>query len=225
MKLTIEDAAKCLDVPSSTVERWIRQGRIPIQKSGKVCLFQRQVLETWAARHNLRFSFPKEESTFTEHKPETVAAALRRGAIRYHLQGDSVETVLKSLVDSMESWTDSFKLDLYEKLLEREGLNSTGIGKGVAIPHPRSPISDETLTPVIVAGFLRKPVKFKAVDDLPVFVLFLLLSASVQTHLQLLSRLAFCFRSDPFLQFLKSSPAESDLIAEFEAIESQIDAV
>jgi PTS system nitrogen regulatory IIA component len=46
--------------------------------------------------------------------------------------------------------------ELYEKLMERERLASTGIGNGIAIPHPREPLSKPPETPAITTCFLEK---------------------------------------------------------------------
>jgi PTS system nitrogen regulatory IIA component len=66
--------------------------------------------------------------------------------------------------------------------------------------------------PIVVLGFLRNPVDFKAVDDRPVRIVFVLLSHSVRQHLQILSRLAFVLH-DPNLKALLegSGPAEAIL--------------
>jgi PTS system nitrogen regulatory IIA component len=100
----------------------------------------------------------------------------------------------------------SLKEDLYCRLLEREHLTSTGIGKGVAIPHPHDPMQDTLANAIISTCFLEKPIDFNAVDGKPVFVMFILLSPSKKTHLHLLSRLSFCIRDNAFVAFLKTSP-------------------
>jgi PTS system nitrogen regulatory IIA component len=224
MELTIDDVAKCLNVPSTTVERWIRQGRIPIHKSGGNCRFHQKVIEIWASKHNLPFKKPSQDTTTPkETNYDSLSAAIQRGGTYYNINGETVSNVLKSLVDTVEPWSNDFKDTLFEKLMERESLNSTGIGKGIAIPHPRTPMTCETLPPVIVTGFLSVPIDFKAVDDQPVFVLFLLLSSTIKVHLHLLSRLAFCFRNDSFIEFLKTVPSEADLQSRFESIETELD--
>ena len=50
MKLSMEMIAGALDLPVSTLKRWIRQGRIPVQRSGADGLFSPMALEKWA-RH------------------------------------------------------------------------------------------------------------------------------------------------------------------------------
>ncbi|HSQ86124.1 MAG TPA: helix-turn-helix domain-containing protein, partial [Desulfobacterales bacterium] len=63
MKLTIHEVAQCLRLPVSTVERWIRQGRIPIQKAGDDYLFNESTLEKWASIYKLPFSLPEKVNT------------------------------------------------------------------------------------------------------------------------------------------------------------------
>src|SRR5260370_18658568 len=67
-----------------------------------------------------------------------------------------------------------FKLDerrLFDRLLERERLGSTGIGGGIAIPHARL----STLAkPIGLFARLPQPIDFDALDDPPVPILFLL---------------------------------------------------
>ena len=104
--------------------------------------------------------------------------------------------------------------------MERERLASTGVGKGIAIPHLRTPLSELLRQPVITTCFLAQPMDFGAIDDQPVFVLFALLCPSVKAHLHLLSRLSYCARDNAFIEFLRSAPDEADLfgrISEFEA--------
>ncbi len=221
MKLTVNEVAECLDVPMETVERWIRQGRIPIQRSGAGCFFHRSMLEVWASKHNLPFSLPdKDAEQKREVKPGGLAEAMAVGGVCKGIKGGEPAEILRSAVDRISFLDEPGREELYAKLLEREEMTSTGIGKGVAIPHPRTPLNDAMDKPVIVTCFPESPVEYRAVDDRPVFVLFILLSPSVQIHLHLLSRLAFCVRDESFLEFLKKAPDLDPLIERVGAIES-----
>lgn len=138
MKLNLNDMARCLDLPVSTVDRWIRQGRIPIHRSGNGCIFKESILEKWAFNHGLRFSLPNEERKKEQNFGLTnLLPAMQLGGVFHDIKGDDVESVLKSAVDKVPIPAIN-KEGLYERLLEREALTSTGIGKGVAIPHPRT---------------------------------------------------------------------------------------
>jgi PTS system nitrogen regulatory IIA component len=207
MKLTIHEVAQCLRLPVSTVERWIRQGRIPIQRTGNDYLFNEPALEKWAAMYKLPFSLPEKVNTAPfQTKMENLLPAMKRGGILYDIKGNDVETVLKNAVENIHYLSKSIKETLYSSLLDREHLTSTGIGKGVAIPHPHDPLKDKINNSLISTCFLDNPIDFKAVDGRPVFVMFILLSASTKIHLHFLSRLSFCIRENAFVEFLKTTP-------------------
>ncbi len=84
---------------------------------------------------------------------------------------------------------------LYEKLLEREQLGSTGIGAGVAIPHCKMKGLERAV--VAVAASLR-PVEFGAVDGQPVRLFFLVVSPNEApaVHLQVLASISRWVKAD-----------------------------
>ncbi|MBA3018484.1 MAG: PTS sugar transporter subunit IIA [Proteobacteria bacterium] len=225
MKLSLKDIARCLDLPASTVDRWIRQGRIPIHRSENVCIFKKSIIEKWAFNHGLPFSpLDKEKEIYKKQtlKLENLIPAMQFGGVFHGIKGDDVESVLKSAVDKVPVLPIN-KEGLYERLLEREALTSTGIGKGVAIPHPRAPLPEEIDNPLITTCFLEKSIDFEAIDDRPVFVMFILLSTSIKNHLHLLSRLAFCVRDDSFVKFLRTYPDSSSLLSKIADCENLLD--
>lgn len=227
MKLNLNDMARCLDLPVSTIDRWIRQGRIPIHRSENGCIFKKSILEKWAFNHGLPFFLPNEaKATYKEKKiePTNLMPAMQLGGVFHDIKGDDVESVLKSAVDKVPVLRIN-KKGLYERLLEREALTSTGIGKGVAIPHPRATLPEEIDNPLITTCFLEKSIDFKAVDDRLVFVMFILLSISIENHLHLLSRLAFCVRDDSFVDFLRTYPDSSSLLSKIADCENLLDRV
>ena len=232
MKLIIDKVAKSLDLPVTTISRWIRQGRIPIQRKGNNCIFKKSVLEKWAGSHNLTFSMPGSipdsiigdvAGKETELQPENLLPVMKRGGVYYNISGDNVETVLSSAVGYMTCLPENKKNRLYEKLIEREKLASTGIGKGVAIPHTRVPLSNTFNNPVISTFFLEKPIGFDAIDNQPVSIIFILLSSSVKNHLHILSRLTFYLRNDEFVNFLKTAPHAEPFFEKIAEIEKQLD--
>jgi len=85
--------------------------------------------------------------------------------------------------------------ELYDRLMEREQLGSTGVGAGVAIPHCK--VKD--LTEVVLAiGITRKGVDFGAVDTKPVRLFFLVVSPSdaPAAHLQVLAAISRWLKED-----------------------------
>ncbi|MGD8700904.1 MAG: PTS sugar transporter subunit IIA [Desulfosarcina sp.] len=225
MKLSMNTVAGALNLPVSTVQRWIRQGRIPIQRHGSEAVFSRSALEKWAATHNLTFSLGGVDAV--ERVAESLDAlvpAMQRGSVCHQVAGDDAATALRSSVDCIDFLSGETRNELYEKLIERERLASTGIGNGIAIPHPREPLSNPPGSPVITTCFLDSPVIFGAIDDQPVFIFFILISPSVKHHLHLLSRLSYCIRDSSFVAFLEARPGEQALYARVAEFEKQLDA-
>jgi PTS system nitrogen regulatory IIA component len=224
MKLPMKTLAGALDLPVSTIERWIRQGRIPIQRSGAEVVFSNTALQKWATTHNLPFSLNDDQAA--DEVPETLdslVSSMQRGKVYQRLAGADATAVLRSAVDCLDFLSEDIRGELFEKLIERERLASTGIGNGIAIPHPRDPLSRPPESPIIATCFLEKPVNFNAIDDQPVSVIFLLISPTVKQHLHLLSRLSYCIRDRAFVSFLSGHPDAVDLYAQIAAFEKQLD--
>lgn len=79
--------------------------------------------------------------------------------------------------------------DVFESLIAREKLGSTGFGNGIAIPHCRLP---GCIAPVSALLHLDSPVDYDAIDGAPVDLLFVLLvpEAATDAHLELLRQIA-----------------------------------
>jgi PTS system nitrogen regulatory IIA component len=95
-------------------------------------------------------------------------------------------------------------------LLKREELGSTGIGKGVAIPHARLP---DLKRPHGLLAKLRQPIDFDAIDGLPVDILFVLLlpAAAESEAIAALALVARTLRSAENLARLRASKNTSEL--------------
>ncbi len=197
-----------------------------MQGSGDGFEFRESVLKKWAANRNLTFRAPRarpEGEKPAEDLLENLLPVMKRGGVFHGIKGDDAETALASAVEKAPTVAEAEAGDLHRKLLEREALTSTGVGKGIAIPHPRRPMPGVITDSAITTCFLEAPIPFNAVDDKPVFVMFMLLSASVKAHLHLLSRLSFCVRSNAFVEFLKTRPDEDALYTKIKEFQKQID--
>lgn len=223
MDLTLPEIAAGLNVTESTLERWVRQGRIPVHRMGNEYRFNLPALERWAESHNITFVLPAAPQERVHPSLSSLVATMKRGGVHRDIAGENAVGALKAAVARLTMLPENVRDDLYDQLVRRERLTSTGIGRGVAIPHPRSPIEGASGLPLIATCFLGKPIDFKAVDDQPVFVLFILLSDSIDSHLHLLSRLAFCLRDDSFLVFLRTQPQADALFQRIEAFEQHLD--
>jgi nitrogen PTS system EIIA component len=99
---------------------------------------------------------------------------------------------------------------VFDALLERERLGSTGLGKGIALPHARMPQVTES-----AAAFIQMPsgVDFDAIDNQPVDLAFAMLvpEQATEAHLQLLAKLARMFDDAPFCTALREAETTQQL--------------
>ena len=222
MDLTINDVAARLNVPIETVLRWIRQGKIPMQHNRGEYTINRDMLVRWAHEHqlNVQARAPVGEKP-TEPDFDGILAAMQRGSVFYDLPGDSKETVLKAAVERIPNIAPEDRDHIYEKLMERECLASTGIGHGIALPHPRANPDIELMKPQITTCYLSQPIAYEAIDHRPVSILMILLSCSTKQHLSLLSKLAFYLRDSAFRELLMTTPSPEVIFERIAAMEHQ----
>ncbi|MEX0589682.1 MAG: PTS IIA-like nitrogen regulatory protein PtsN [Xanthobacteraceae bacterium] len=102
--------------------------------------------------------------------------------------------------------------EIFDTLLQRERLGSTGIGRGVAIPHGKLPKLDR-----LVGLFARldKPVDFDALDGEPVDLIFLLLApeGAGADHLKALARIARLLRDERMAEKLRAARDKDAIFA------------
>ncbi|MDX1804315.1 MAG: PTS IIA-like nitrogen regulatory protein PtsN [Alcanivorax sp.] len=100
--------------------------------------------------------------------------------------------------------------EVFDALVAREKLGSTGIGEGIAIPHCRLGHCQQ---PIGLLLKLNDPIDFDAVDGRPVDLVFVLLvpQDNPEEHLRTLSHLASLFNEDSYRQELRKSQDDSAL--------------
>jgi PTS system nitrogen regulatory IIA component len=143
---------------------------------------------------------------------------LVRGGAILDLASDTKEAVLEEMARALAAAERSLSADrLLSVLKEREALQSTGIGEGVAIPHGKISGLDH-----LVASFARsvKGVDFESIDGQPTHLFFLLVvpEHSGGQHLKALARISRFFRDVEFRQKLISASSLEDV---FRAIEEE----
>jgi len=151
----------------------------------------------------------------------TLSDVIENGGIYYNISGDSVEFVLKSSLNEVQGISSDLKDELFVKLVERENILSTGVGNGIAIPHPRIQF-DKLEKSMLSICFLENPVDYNAVDNKPVSVLFILLCQSLEIHLHILSTLSFCLRNNEFSAFIKTAPGHGAIFERIAVLQDEM---
>jgi len=104
-------------------------------------------------------------------------------------------------------------------IINREGLGSTGIGHGLAIPHSRTDTVDDF---VIAFGRSKSGIEFNALDGQKVNIIFLMGAANTELnlYLRLLAELSKCLMKDSFRQELLNAASPKEIIDAFKKSET-----
>lgn len=139
---------------------------------------------------------------------------LRNDAVLTGVVAATKKAVLQQLATVAATAIDGDAKLICERLVAREKLGSTGFGGGVAIPHAKI---DGLAQVTAVFARLAQPVDFQAVDDLPVDLVFVLLSPTDAgaVHLKALARVSRRLRDQAFLGKLRGSGSRDALYALF----------
>ncbi|SKA03090.1 PTS IIA-like nitrogen regulatory protein PtsN [Consotaella salsifontis] len=137
---------------------------------------------------------------------------IEQDAILPALKANSKKQVLQDLAQKAAELTGLAERDIFETVLQREKLGSTGVGNGIAIPHGKLEGIDRIFG---VFARLAKPVEFDALDEQPVDLVFLLLApeSAGADHLKALSKVARLLRNPDTVEKIRSSRAASALYA------------
>jgi len=127
-------------------------------------------------------------------------------AIRLDLEGETKDDVLKELV-SLLGLDEKSEGILFKMLKRRENLGSTGIGRGIAIPHCRSLVVNRLR---VAFGRKREGVDFKAIDGDPVHHVFLIVAPPLEVSNQYL----------PVLGKIAQFSKEADIAERLDEIDS-----
>lgn len=206
MDLNVEAAARLLGYTEEHVEKLAREGELPSYHLEGQYRFNAVELHEWAAARRHRIS-PEIHPPGRDALPG-LADALARGGIHHGIAGATREDVLAAVARLPAIPARVDRALLRDLLVSREALASTGVGNGIAIPHPRDPLVVHVDEAVLVLCFLAQPVDFGAVDEKPVHVLFTLLAPTVRQHLQLLAKLSWCLHDQDLHSLLaRHAPA------------------
>ena len=129
-----------------------------------------------------------------------MASADKEGAIR---------ELVGNLVNAGQINADNAE-GIVGAIMKREELGSTGIGRGIAVPHTKHPCVDKLVGTV---GVSQSGVEFQSLDGEPVQLFFLLVSPPDRPgdHLRALENISRQLRDDMFCKFLKQSKTKADI--------------
>lgn len=125
-------------------------------------------------------------------------------AVMPALKANSKKQLLQLLAEKAAQVTGLPEREIFDTILQRERLGSTGVGNGIAIPHGKLP-GISRITGIFAR--LENPVDFEALDDQPVDLVFLLLApeGAGADHLKALSRIARVLRDSDIVSKIRGT--------------------
>ncbi len=135
---------------------------------------------------------------------------LDQKAVRYTSSVSSKKRLLQDIAEQANAVYGLNAIEVFSALQEREALGSTGVGRGIAIPHARFESMDK-----VVGMFTRleKPVDFDSVDHQPVDLVFTLLAPAAEgaEHLKALALVSRTLRDKDVCAKLRANDDEQTL--------------
>lgn len=142
----------------------------------------------------------------------TLSDILRATAVRVPLAAADRDAAIKDLVEALALPGSLEEREQFRQaILAREKAGSTGIGRGVAIPHART---RRAAKPVLAVGRLAKPIDFAAADGQPVSLVFLLAvpESDPTSHLKTLASLSRMCSDARLLKALNRAATAEELV-------------
>lgn len=141
------------------------------------------------------------------------AEFVKTEAIKAELESSEKEGVVRELIQCLVDsgqLSDEHKESIVEAVLKREELGSTGIGRGIAVPHTKHPSVPK---PVGTVGVSSDGIDFQSLDGEKVQLFFLLISPLDQSneHLRALENISKQLQDETFCRFLKQSKTAGDI--------------
>ena len=134
-----------------------------------------------------------------------LADLIPQGGVNVDLGASSRKQALQAMSEIAANLTGLAPRAIFDAVLQRERLGSTGVGQGVAIPHARLPGVNAV---VGVFARLHTPVDFESIDGRPADLIFMLIAPedAGAEHLKALARVSRLLRREDVRQRLRAAP-------------------
>jgi PTS system fructose-specific IIA component/PTS system nitrogen regulatory IIA component len=135
-------------------------------------------------------------------------------AVITDLEVDSKEAAIRAMVASLCQAgvvPANGEDNIVSAIMKREELGSTGIGRGIAVPHTKHPSVDSLVATIAIA---KEGVEFQSLDGEDVFIMFLLISPPDRPgdHLRGLESISRHLKNEDFCSFLRQSKSPSEVM-------------
>ncbi|MBF0441930.1 MAG: PTS sugar transporter subunit IIA [Oligoflexales bacterium] len=222
MILNMQDAARLLNLSEKKLMKYIKNGDLTASCVDDCYSFNKTELIEWAIRHGIKVSEKKSK------KPPSVGAdndvslgpMLRRGGIHRDIPSKDHDCILWAMIKRLPFPEKVDKNSVFELIRLHESMGITSIGSGIAIPNVGSPIVSGGILTSVSIFFLEEPIALPSPDNIPVEVIFLILSPSARVHLEVLSRLSQDLNKREFIAMLRLGASDEEIFGHLSATET-----
>jgi len=151
-----------------------------------------------------------------------ICGLLREDHIILDLKSREKKQILEEFVSSLKKrGLISEDKVILEELLERESLGSTGLEKGIAVPHA---LTDKVREPFLALAVIKKGMDFEAVDQMPTYVILLLLGNKDNPGFQLkvLAHICRLVKETRVVEKIRKAKSPQDICLIFDEEEGKI---
>ena len=141
-----------------------------------------------------------------------LTALLKSKYVAVNIPAPSKEVLIDTLIDMVSDHPDVLDVGaLKQAVIERENMMSTGVGKGLALPHAKTPAVGGIVGALVTTA---EPVDFGALDNEPVRIVFLLLGKldSKSLHVRILSRVSRMMNREEVRKQILSATTGDELL-------------
>lgn len=145
----------------------------------------------------------------------SIISLLNERNVFSNLENRTKKEVLTTLIQSFADDLDEAELEaIRTAVFEREKIMSTGVGKGLAIPHGKA---EGIKNNYAAFALLKTPIDYKAIDGEPVSMVFLLVGpkSSNSLHIKMLSRISRLMNNNSFRDKLKECNSSEEIVEIF----------
>lgn len=219
MDLKIKDVAELLNVSETTIRRWLVDKKIPAYRINHQYRFNRSEIEDWVMKRKLENPTLVVKNGDSEplqpiqggNKQYSLYRSIHKGGVLYDIPGNSKDEVIRAAMKIIAANLNQDAEVLTELLLERERLQSTGLGHGIGLPHTRDYLLN-THQDIVVVVFPSTPIAYDSIDGKPVHTLIFLFACDDKRHLHLLAKIAHFSNKAEIIELLQSKPSKEYLL-------------
>lgn len=222
--MTLTEIAGYLKVSEKTVLRMLRTGSFPGAKVSNQWRFVRAVVDDWLS--NRMYAAPRRSLLNVVSgggRDPSGAGLYQAGLTVMNMKAGSKEEMLRQLVKPLaDCGLVHDEYTFVARLLSRETIVSTGIGRGLAVPHIRDIEDLFAGEPCLVVGVCPQGSDFGAIDGRKTYVFLLPCARSESEHLRLMARISLIFRRPGTVRSLVAARSARSVLRLLKAADREI---